>query len=47
MSVIFENLEDGTTVIERFEPENIHSKELQKAGWQMILDQFKFYVEQS
>lgn len=47
MSVIFENSEDGTTVVERFEPENIHSKELQKSGWQMILDQFKFYVEQS
>jgi len=34
-----------TTVTETFEAENIFSSELQKTGWQAILDNFKKYVE--
>jgi hypothetical protein len=30
---------------EQFEPENQNSIELQEAGWQSILDNFKNYVE--
>ena len=30
---------------EQFEPENQNSIELQEAGWQSILDNFKSYVE--
>ena len=36
---------DATTVIETFEAEGTHSLELQKGGWQAILDNFKKYVE--
>ena len=36
-----------TTVVETFEAENMNSIELQKGGWQAILDNFKKYVEES
>jgi uncharacterized protein YndB with AHSA1/START domain len=36
-----------TKVVERFEAENTHSVELQKGGWQAILDNFKKYTETS
>ena len=35
----------NTSVVESFEPENINSLELQKGGWQAILDNFKKYTE--
>jgi uncharacterized protein YndB with AHSA1/START domain len=35
-----------TRVIEAFEAESTNSIELQKTGWQSILDNFKKYVEQ-
>lgn len=40
-------IEDGnlTKVIETFNPENVNSEEMQKAGWQMILDNFKKHTE--
>ena len=34
-----------TTVIETFEAENIHPIEMQKGGWQAILDNFRKCVE--
>jgi uncharacterized protein YndB with AHSA1/START domain len=34
-----------TKVVESFEAENTHSIELQKGGWQAILDNFKKYTE--
>lgn len=37
---------DDTKLIETFEPEEVNSLELQKQGWQAILNNFKFYVEQ-
>lgn len=36
---------DETGVVETFEPEHTNSIELQKGGWQSILDNFKKYVE--
>lgn len=36
---------DKTKVVEDFEAENINSVELQKGGWQAILDNFKKYTE--
>jgi uncharacterized protein YndB with AHSA1/START domain len=45
MSVEFETVEAGTRVTEIFEPEKVHSLELQKTGWQAILDNFKKYAE--
>jgi uncharacterized protein YndB with AHSA1/START domain len=34
-----------TTIVEEFDPESVHSIELQKTGWQSILDRFKIYAE--
>ena len=34
-----------TIIVETFEAEDINPIELQKAGWQAILDNFKKYVE--
>jgi uncharacterized protein YndB with AHSA1/START domain len=45
MAVIFEFLDNGTIITEKFDPETENPLELQKTGWQMILDNFKFYVE--
>jgi hypothetical protein len=32
-------------VIETFDPENMNPAEMQKAGWQAILNNFKAYTE--
>ena len=45
MKVLFDETQDGIIVTEQFEPENQNSIELQEAGWQSILDNFKSYVE--
>jgi uncharacterized protein YndB with AHSA1/START domain len=45
MSVIFESKGDETILTELFEPESENSHELQKAGWQAILSNFKNYVQ--
>ncbi|MEW6506584.1 MAG: SRPBCC domain-containing protein [Bacteroidota bacterium] len=37
--------ENVTEIIESFEPENTNSLEMQQAGWQSILDNFKRYTE--
>ncbi len=37
----------GTKVTETFEMESTHSEELQRSGWQAILDNFKKHVEKS
>lgn len=36
---------EGTTVIERFDPEQENPDELQRSGWQAILNNFKNYAE--
>ena len=46
MKVNFDFSEVGIIVIEEFEPEQENPTEMQRAGWQMILDNFKNYVEQ-
>jgi len=45
MTVTFEETEGATIVTEMFEPEDVNSLELQKKGWQAILDNFKKYAE--
>lgn len=47
VKVIFESKGNETKVTERFDAENTHSVEMQQAGWQAILDNFKKYVEDS
>ena len=41
----FAEVEGQTLVKESFEAESTHSVEMQQAGWQAILDNFKNYVE--
>lgn len=43
--VTFKETENGIEVVEKFDPENENSEELQKTGWQMILNNFKKYIE--
>lgn len=45
VNISFSTQNDETTVIETFEAETINSVEMQKAGWQAILDNFKKYTE--
>ena len=45
VKILFNSLENTTTLTEVFEAENIHSIELQRTGWQSILDNFKKYTE--
>jgi uncharacterized protein YndB with AHSA1/START domain len=37
--------EDGVRVVETFDPESENPREMQRAGWQSILDTFKRYCE--
>lgn len=45
VKVFFSATNEETKVIETFETENNHSAEIQRAGWQSILDNFKKYTE--
>ena len=45
VAVSFNQEEDQTRVIESFEMETQNSEELQRSGWQAILNNFKKYVE--
>lgn len=38
---------DSTEIVSEFEPETENSLEMQQAGWQAILDNFKKYTENS
>ena len=44
-SVAFEKVEDGVKVTESFEAESENDPEMQRLGWQNILDNFARYVE--
>lgn len=45
VEVLFENDGNKTKVTETFEAEVIHPIEMQRGGWQCILDNFKKHVE--
>lgn len=47
VSISFAGNDTATTVTESFEAEDVNSIELQKGGWQSILDNFKKYTEGS
>jgi len=44
-NVKFDNNDNKTKVTISFDPENQHPIEMQKAGWNSILENFKNYVE--
>ena len=45
VEIHFSLVEGKTSIVEKFDPENQNPHELQQAGWQMILNNFKKYVE--
>ena len=45
VKINFTSAGNTTKVVESFDAENTHSIELQKGGWQAILDNFKKYTE--
>jgi len=45
VTIKFEQIVAKSRVTERFEVEDVNSAELQKQGWQSILDNFKQYIE--
>ena len=44
VTVIFEDLDEETKITETFEPESTNPVEMQRGGWQAILDNFKTYA---
>lgn len=45
VSISFEDNNGMTSVVETFDMENENTEEMQRAGWQAILDNFKKHVE--
>ena len=45
VKVIFSESANETKLVETFEAENENSLELQRNGWQAILNNFKKYIE--
>ena len=45
VKIVFTDEINKTKVVETFEAENTHSIEMQRSGWQSILDSFKKYAE--
>lgn len=45
VTIVFSQTENGVLITETFEAENENSVELQKFGWQAILNNFKNHVE--
>lgn len=43
--VEFLEVPEGIHIVQTFDPEKENSEEMQRAGWQAILDNFKKYVE--
>lgn len=45
IEVKFSRTENGTKISQTFETETVHPAELQRAGWQNIMDNFRKYAE--
>jgi len=45
VEINFKETADGVEVTESFDPETQNPEEMQRGGWQAILDNFKNYVE--
>ena len=45
VKVEFVDLDDGMKIIQTFDPEGENPEEMQRNGWQAILDNFKKYAE--
>ncbi|MDQ1142329.1 SRPBCC family protein [Pedobacter agri] len=47
VKITFEEVDGKTKLTETFDPENQNPLEMQKSGWQSILDNFKKYTEEN
>lgn len=47
VQITFEEVDGKTKVVETFDPENQNPIEMQRSGWQSILDNFKKYTEEN
>ncbi len=47
VTTLFENIDNGIKVTTTFEAENQNPLDMQKAGWQAILNNFKNYTERN
>lgn len=47
VKITFSSLGSETKIAENFEAENVNSIEMQRAGWQSILNNFKKYTERN
>jgi len=47
VQIAFKSVGESTEITEMFEAENQNPPELQQAGWQAILDNFKKYTEEN
>lgn len=47
VEISFNETPNGVEVIESFDPENENPEEMQRDGWQAILNNFKSYVEEN
>jgi len=45
VKIIFSKVNNKTEIVESFEAENTNPIEMQRSGWQSILDNFKKYAE--
>lgn len=45
VEITFNETPNGVEIIEKFDPETQNPEEMQRAGWQAIMDNFKSYVE--
>lgn len=45
VKIEFEETPEGVQVTETFDPENENPEDMQRSGWQAILDNFKKYTE--
>lgn len=45
VEITFTQIGEKTKITEIFEPENVHPAEMQRAGWQAILDNFRKVAE--
>lgn len=45
VEISFKETEEGVLITETFEMENENPEEMQRAGWQAILDNFRSYTE--
>lgn len=45
VKIVFENVPEGVKIVQTFDAETENTEEVQRSGWQSILDNFKKYTE--